>query len=165
MGPLTASIVIDAPRERIFDYLADLANHVQFTDHYLVDWRLTREVSVGRGAGARFRVKAPGDRFGFGDVTIAELQAPYKIVEVGRTGKANRVRTLGVFELQPASPGATRVSFTLQTDPDTISDRMKEALGGRMWVKRQNAKAMRRLRAIVEGSARARSQRVSVAGR
>ena len=52
---MTVSIVISAPRELVFDYLQDIANHAEFTDHYLVDWHLTRIDSVGRGAGARFR--------------------------------------------------------------------------------------------------------------
>ena len=58
MHPVTVSTVISVSRERVFDYLQDIANHPEFTDHYLVDWHLTRMNSVGRGAGARFRVKA-----------------------------------------------------------------------------------------------------------
>jgi len=164
MDPVTATIVIDAPRERVFEYLQDLANHQTFTDHYLTDWRLTREDSVGRGAGARFRVKAPGNRFGWGDVTLAEVQWPYRIVEVGRSGKGNRVRTVGVYELSEASHGSTRVRFTLETEPVMLSDRLMEAFGGRSWIKRKNARAMRRLRAILEGAASG-GQRVTVAGR
>ena len=38
---------ISKPREEVFEYLADIANHPEFTDHYLVDWRLTREGSYG----------------------------------------------------------------------------------------------------------------------
>jgi uncharacterized protein YndB with AHSA1/START domain len=147
------SIIVDAPREQVFDYLQDIANHPEFTDHYLVDWHLTRLDSVGTGAGARFRVKAPGNRFSWGDVTFAEVQAPHRIVEVGRTGKNNRIRTLGVYELASASPGATRVRFTFETEPATLADRLIEGLGGRGWLKRKNGKAMRRLRAIVERDA------------
>ena len=50
MDPVTVSIVVSAPREQVFDYLQDIANHPEFTDHYLVDWHLTRIDSVGRGA-------------------------------------------------------------------------------------------------------------------
>lgn len=164
MAAVTTSIVIDAPRERVFEYLEDLANHPEFTDHYLVDWRLTREDSVGRGAGARFRIAAPGNRFGWGDVTFAEVQPPRRIVEVGRSGKGNRVRTLGVYELSEATHGTTRVQFTLQTEPATPSDRIMEALGGRAWLKRKNAKAMRRLREVIERGGGGR-RRVTVAGR
>src|ERR1700730_5290312 len=132
VDPLSVSTVISAPRDRVFDYLQDIANHAEFTDHFLVDWHLTRIDSVGRGAGARFRVKAPG-RFCWADVSFAEVDRPYRIVEVGRTGKNNRIRTLGVYELSPAEAGSTRVQFTLETEPGTFSDRLREALGARGW--------------------------------
>jgi uncharacterized protein YndB with AHSA1/START domain len=150
VDPVTVGIVISAPREQVFDYLQDIANHSEFTDHYLVDWHLTREDSVGRGAGARYRVKAPANRFSWGDSTFTEVSRPHRIVEVGRAGKTNRIRTLGIYELAPAPGGATRVQFTIETEPATLSDRILEALGGRTWVKRKNEKAMRRLRSILE---------------
>lgn len=170
VDPLTVSIVVSAPRELIFDYLQDIANHPEFTDHYLVDWHLTRIDSVGLGAGARFRVKAPGNRFSWGDSTFVEVERPHRLVEAGRTGKNNRVRTLGVYELAPATGGATKVSFTLETQPATLSDRLLEGLGARSWMRRKNRRAMRRLRSILEGSQGAgtggseRGRRVTVAG-
>lgn len=160
---MTVSIVVDAPRERVFDYLRDIANHSEFTDHYLVDWHLTRIDSVGLGAGARFRVKAPGNRFSWGDVTFVEVNAPYRIVEAGRTGKNNRIRTLGVYELAPGASGTTRVRFTLETVPVTLSDRLMEGLGTRGWMRRKNTRAMHRLRSIIE-SGEGRGVRVTVAG-
>ena len=163
MDPVTVSTVISAPREQVFDYLQDIANHGEFTDHYLVDWHLTRIDSVGLGAGARFRVRAPGNRFSWADVTFAEVDRPYRIVEVGRTGKENRIRTLGVYELAPGASGSTRVRFTLETMPATLSDRLMEALGARGWMRRKNKRAMRRLRAILE-QGEGRGHRVTVAG-
>jgi uncharacterized protein YndB with AHSA1/START domain len=161
--PVTVSTVISAPRERVFEYLQDIANHAEFTDHYLVDWHLTREDSVGRGAGARYRVKAPGNRFSWADSTLTEVTAPHRIVEAGRTGKANRIRTLGVYELTLAAGGGTRVQFTLETESRVLSDRIMESLGARPWLKRKNAKAMRRLRSIIERG-EGRGRRVTVAG-
>jgi len=163
MDPLTVSIVVSAPREQVFDYLQDIANHPEFTDHYLVDWHLTRIDSVGRGAGARFRVKAPGNRFSWGDVTFSEVERPHRIVEVGRTGKNNRIRTLGVYELAAGSSDTTRVRFTLQTIPVTLSDKLMEGLGAKGWLRRKNQRAMRRLRGILERG-EGRGQRVTVAG-
>ncbi|MGH2853436.1 MAG: SRPBCC family protein [Solirubrobacteraceae bacterium] len=163
MGPVTVSILIDAPRERVFEYLQDIANHPEFTDHYLRDWHLTRVDSVGRGAGARFRVAVPGNRFSWGDVTFAEVLPPHRIVEVGRGGKGNRVRTLGVYELAPGAGGTTRVEFTVETQPVTLSDRLLESFGARGWLRRKNMKAMRRLRSIIE-SGEGRGRRVTVAG-
>ena len=48
MEPVTVSVTVDRPREEVFAYLADIANHPEFTDHYLVDWRMTRVDTVGR---------------------------------------------------------------------------------------------------------------------
>jgi uncharacterized protein YndB with AHSA1/START domain len=163
VDPVTVSIVVDAPREQVFDYLRDIANHPEFTDHYLVDLHLTRIDSVGLGAGARFRVKAPGNRFSWGDVTFVEVDAPYRIVEAGRTGKNNRIRTLGVYELAPGASGTTRVRFTLETVPVTLSDRLMEGLGARGWLRRKNTRAMHRLRSIIESDV-GRGVRVTVAG-
>ncbi len=167
---MTVSIIISAPGEEVFDYLQDIANHAEFTDHFLVDWHLTRLDSVGKGAGARYRVKAPGNRFSWGDATFAEVERPHRIVEVGRTGKNNRIRTRGVYDLAPAPGGATRVSLTLQTVPATPVDRLMEGLGGRGWLKRKNRRALQRLREILEqGGSRSSDadgagRRVTVAG-
>ena len=162
VDPVTVSTIISAPREQVFDYLQDIANHSEFTDHFIVDWRLTRIDSIGRGAGARFRVKAPGNRFSWADATFVEVDRPHRIVEAGRTGKNNRIRTLGVYDLAPAASGTTRVRFTLQTMPATLSDRLVESLGARGWLKRKNGRAMRRLRAIIERG-EDRGSRVTVA--
>jgi uncharacterized protein YndB with AHSA1/START domain len=164
MDPITVTTTIAKPREQVFEYLKDIANHAEFTDHYLVDWHLTREDTVGEGAGARFRVKAPLARFNWADMTFAELQPPFRIVERGRGGKYNRVRMLGTYTLTPASAGTTKVQYTLETDPPMLSDRLLEAFGGRYWNRRQAAKALRRLRTILE-EGKGRGQRASVAGR
>jgi uncharacterized protein YndB with AHSA1/START domain len=162
VNPVSVSVVVSAPREQVFDYLQDVANHSEFTDHYLVDWHLTRVDSAGLGAGARFRVKAPGVRFSWAEVTFVEVERPKRIVEAGRTGKFNRIRTLGVYELEPAPLGATRVRFTLLTIPATLSDRVMESLGARSWTRRKTTRALRRLRSILE-QGEARGRRVTVA--
>ena len=162
VDPVTVSTVISAPREQVFDYLQDIANHSEFTDHYLVDWHLTRIDSVGRGAGARFRAKIPGNRFSWADVTFVEVERPHRIVEVGRTGKNNRIRIVGVYELSPGVSGTTRVHFTVQTRPHTLSDRLMEPLGARSWTRRKAKRAMRRLRTIIERN-EGRGRRVTVA--
>ncbi len=149
MEPIVITTVIDRPREEIYAYLSDIANHSEFSDHYLVDWHLTREDSVGLGAGARYRMKMPRNRFAWGDMVIADMQPPFRILEHGRAGKYNRIRTLSTYTLQPA-PGGTRVQYSYETEPDQISDKLIEIMGGRSWVKRKSARAMRRLRAILE---------------
>ena len=164
MDPFTVSTTIAKPREQVFEYLADIANHAEFSDHYLVDWHLLRVESYGRGAGARFRVKAPLNRFSWADVTLAEVTPPYRIVEKGRWGKFNRMRMLGSYTLSPGAAGTTRVEYTLETEPALLTDRLMEMVVGRSWFKRQAGRAMRRLRAILE-EGRDRGRRPSVAAR
>ncbi len=164
MEPFTVESTISRPREEVFEYLADIANHAEFTDHYLTDWRLTREDSYGTGAGARFRMKAPLSRFSWADMSFAEVQPPRRIVERGRGGKFNRIRMLGTYTLSPGPGGGTRVEYTIETVPVMPSDRLMEALGGGAWRRRKTRKAMRRLRSILEED-RDRGRRATVAGR
>jgi uncharacterized protein YndB with AHSA1/START domain len=164
VDPITVSTTISAPREQVFEYLADIANHAEFTDHYMVDWHLTREDSYGRGAGARFRIKAPLNRFAWADVTFAEVQPPFRIVEHGRGGKFNRIRMLGTYTLTPGPGESTKVEYTTETETKLPSDKLLDALGGRAWTRRQAARSMRRLRTILEEN-RGRGKRASVAAR
>lgn len=160
MEPVTATVFIAKPREEIAAYLADVANHPEFKDHYLVDWRLTREDSVGRGAGARCREAQRFNRFSWTDFTLVEV-TPYRIVERGRRGKYNRNRWVGTWTLADAPGGMTRVQYRFETETKMLSDRLRESRG---WWKRKTAKALRRLQSILE-EGRDRGRRVTVAGR
>ena len=119
LDPVSVSIVVSAPREQVFDYLQDIANHAEFTDHFLVDWHLTRIDSVGRGAGARFRVKAPGNRFSWADVTFVRGGPPAP----DRRGRAHRQEQphphARRLRAAPRRRRATRVTLHL---PDRAGD-------------------------------------------
>jgi uncharacterized protein YndB with AHSA1/START domain len=164
VDPVTLEVTIDRPREVVFDYLADVANHPEFTDHYLKDWRLTRVRSSGTGAGARYRVAKRGNRFGWADMNLVELQRPWRIVAVGRGGKYNRIKTFQSWELEPASGGGTRVEWTYETEPALPTDRLLESFGRhRHWSRRRGRRALRRLQSILEED-RGRGARATVAG-
>jgi uncharacterized protein YndB with AHSA1/START domain len=163
MEPLTFSVSIRRPREEVFAYLVDIANHPEFTDHYLVDWHMTRVETVGRGAGGRFRYTAPLQRFDWADVTFVEVDAPRRIVQAGRGGKYNRTRLRSIYELEQSAGGTTRVTLTVETRPATSTDRLMESLGLRGWLKRKSAKALRRLRSILEDG-QDRGSRATIAG-
>ena len=75
MGPVTVETVISAPREAVFDFVGDLANHVAFTDHFMSDFRLARAKSDGHGAAARFRLENPGPKQ-WAEVQFVGLRAP-----------------------------------------------------------------------------------------
>ena len=59
VGPITITTSIDAPRERVFDFICDLATRPSWIDHFADDYRVERIPASGRGAAARFRVDAP----------------------------------------------------------------------------------------------------------
>jgi uncharacterized protein YndB with AHSA1/START domain len=162
VDPVTSRANIGRPREEVFDYLADIANHAEFSDHYLKDWRLTRVDSVGKGAGARFRRHKRWDRFGWGDMTFIEVNRPYQIVAVGRSGKFNRNKTYSTWTLIPSS-GGTVVEYTTETEPALPTDRIMESFGMRRWSRRGGDKAMRRLQSILEEDYD-RGRRATVAG-
>lgn len=163
MHPFSVETQIARPREEIFEYLMDVANHAEFTDHFMTGWRMTREDTYGTGAGGRFHADLPFSRFAWGDCTIVDLDRPRALVLQGRTGKYNRIRTLTVFELGEGSGGATRVSVTVETRPRYPSDRFLEAVGQRRSMARHWRRALRRLRAILEED-RDRGARATIAG-
>jgi uncharacterized protein YndB with AHSA1/START domain len=150
MDPITRSITIDRPREEVFEYLADIANHPEFTDHFLKEWRLTRLESYGRGAGARFKIDAPLDRFGWGDMTFIEVERPHRIVAAGRAGKFNRNKTWTTWTLTPAG-NATKVEVTTESEPALATDKFMEAVTRRRgWYRRGLGKSLHRLQSILE---------------
>jgi uncharacterized protein YndB with AHSA1/START domain len=163
MDPVTASIVIDRPREEVFDYLADIANHAEFTDHWMTEWRLTRIDSYGRGAGARFKAARKGERYAWGDMTFIEVEPPYRIVAAGRGGKFNRNKTWTTWTLEPSGQ-ATRVDVSTETEPALLTDKLMEGVMlKRGWTKGRLRKALSRLQSILEEDLD-RGKRVTVGG-
>ncbi len=160
MDPVTSDVTISRPPAEVFDFLADVANHPAFMGHFTEDWHLTREDTVGRGAGVRFKFKQRRNAFPWIDQTIQELERPRRLVLVGRTGKFNRVRCLTVWALEPASGGGTRVSVSFETAPKMLSDRLGER---KRFHKAKWRKTLRMLRDVLEGE-RESGARATIAG-
>jgi uncharacterized protein YndB with AHSA1/START domain len=162
MGPVSAEVEIDVPRERAFEFVADLASRPSFTDHFVSGFHLTRIESSGVGAGARFRFDVPLHRI-WTDTTIVELDAPHRIVEHGCGGRGNRVPSTTVWELTEGLGSLTRVRVSFWTEPSHI-ERAKEALvAAPARYERGWREAMRRLRDLLEAGTPAEG-RVTVAG-
>jgi uncharacterized protein YndB with AHSA1/START domain len=163
MGPIRAETEIDVARERVFELLADLAARPSFTDHLLTDFHLTRIESTGVGAGARFCVKAPLRKVWM-DTTIVELDEPFRIVERGQGGRANRIANHTVWELMEGPGSLTTVRVVHWTEPANPLDRGLEVLSaGSIWQQRGWREALERLREGLEGGAWER-QPIAVAG-
>lgn len=150
MGPVSAEIEIDAPRERVFEAIADLARRPSFTDHFLVDFHLTRIDPSGIGAGARFRLSAPL-RSVWMDTTIAESDAPHRLLERGRGGRVNRIPTTILWELTEGPGSLTTMRVSHWTEPSNPIDRAVEVLAANsIWAQRGWREALRRLRDQLE---------------
>jgi hypothetical protein len=154
MGPVNAEVAIDVPREVAFDFVADLANRPAFTDHFVSDFHLLRVESSGVGAGARFRFFAPPQAIWM-DTTIVELERTQRISERGTGGRWNRIPSATEWELIAGPGPLTTVRVTYWTEPGNSLDRLKEVIGGAsIWYGRDWAKALRRLRDLLESKGR-----------
>lgn len=161
MGPVIAEITIDAPRERAFAVVADLANRPAFCDHFQSAFRLQRVDSTGVGASARFHVDA---RFsGFWMETVVEtLETPHLIIERGRGGRIDRIPIGTAWELTDAGGGMTAVRVSFWTEPERHLDKLKDRAASAGWHRRQWKRALVRLRDLVETDTRIEA--VEVAG-
>jgi uncharacterized protein YndB with AHSA1/START domain len=149
MRPIMVSRTVDVPRERVFAYLTDIANHAEFSDHYLSDFRLERLDSTGLGASASWRMDFPLGRV-WGDAAITELDPPHRIVLEGRSGRIGRIPTRADYRLVPVEHGMTRVEYRYETSPRNSLDRFKEALGMRSWVRWKAHTALGRMARVLE---------------
>ncbi len=152
MGPVSAEIEIDAPRERVFETIADLAQRPAFTDHFLTGLHLTRIESSGLGAGARFRISSPL-RSVWTDSAIAELEEPHRLVERGRGGRGNRIPATTVWELTEGAGSLTRVRVSRWTEPGPLDRALEILAANSIWEQRGWREALRRLRDRLEGAA------------
>ncbi len=163
MGPVRAEIEIDAPRERVFEVISDLALRSTFTEHFISDLRLSRIESTGVGAAARFRFFAPPQALWM-ETQITRVDAPHRLSERGRGGRGNRLTSATEWELTEGPGPLMTLRVVYWTEPTHPLDRAKEKLGGSsVWYRRDWQQALRRLRDMVESGA-PDGERVAVAG-
>jgi Polyketide cyclase / dehydrase and lipid transport len=163
MRPVRTHKTISAPREEIFEFVGDLAYRVSWCDHFLADLRLTRPLSSGVGAAARFRVDPPLNG-SWAETAIVEADSPRRIVEQGHVGRLGRTPLWTVWDFTPVGGGVTRVDLTMWTEPATRLDSFKESFGTRRWWSGNAKVALARLRMVFEERPDAPLARATIAG-
>jgi hypothetical protein len=141
MKPINVSVRVPRPREEVFDFLDVLSNHVCFTDHMLTDWTFAG-APEGVGSKARLRANVPGPAQWM-DMEVIASQAPRTTTEES-VGAGGRRRTRGTYTLEELPGGDTDIRFTLEYLQMPPAERILAPLT-RAYMKRANAKAMRRL--------------------
>lgn len=160
MGPVSATIAVDAPREQVYGLLADLAFRPAFTDHFIDQFRLERLESSGVGAAARFRVPSKAIWI---ETVITEISPPHRIAEEGGGGRLDHLPVKTAWELVNAATGCeVTVTFVIDTTDDKLADLTGKAKGSEGWYRRQWSRALRRLRDLAEADST--PSRVVVAG-
>jgi carbon monoxide dehydrogenase subunit G len=110
---------------------------------------MTREDT--RGAGASVRLKTTIGPHRDSEIRVIE-STPQRIVEEGRGGKGMESRTRGTYTLAPAPGGGTEVTFTLELEPGSFAERLGAPVA-RSYLRKQNARAMERLKELLEAPA------------
>jgi uncharacterized protein YndB with AHSA1/START domain len=159
MGPISVSTAIDAPRERVFEFLCDLANRPAITDHFTREFRLERLESSGVGAAARFQIAEPRIWM---ETVIEEVSPPHRVLEHGRGGRLDRIPIETGWELTESRAEGCEVTVTFQTSPSHPVDRIREKLGAGLFYRRQWSIALARLKELMESGRT--PARVRVAG-
>jgi uncharacterized protein YndB with AHSA1/START domain len=150
MGPVSSEVEIDTPRERAFEYVADLANRPAFTDDFIGDFHLLGVDSTGIGAGARFRSLVP-PRATWMDMAISRLEPPHRISERGHGGRENRTAVATEWEFLEGPAALTTVRVIFSTEPPPGIGRLLERFGAAShWQERAWSAALRRLRDLLE---------------
>lgn len=160
MGPVFAEINIDAPPERIRDYLMDFATRRELYGNSVDQFRLLRLNSRGVGAGARFRFKRGRS---WVDSSIIEAGSR-RISERGEAGRFNRTPAGTEWELDESSAGVTRVRLSYWTEPSGAAAHFDRLTGRAGWHSRRLKRATRRLRELMEAPEVPVTAPVGVAG-
>jgi len=163
MVDVTVEGYISAPREALYDYIADLALRPAWCDHFMKDFRLAHPRSQGKGAAARYLLDAPRNAQ-YVETTVAEAERPRQLVEATHGGRGGRTKGEMVWELTRAESGMTRVSVSVLLDPGTPREAFKAKLGSTRWLRRQCKVAITRLRVIFEEHPEGALARATVAG-
>ncbi len=147
---VTVKIDVPQPRADVYAFLDVMANHEQFTDHMLTDWRCSGP-ATGVGSKARVTTKF-GALKDHADIEVIEAEENRLIRERNIANKGRRIAT-GTYELSDLPDGGTHVEFTFAFEQVPALEKPLVPLM-RAMIRRGNEKAMTRLAATLAAQRR-----------
>src|SRR4051812_35003684 len=143
--PVTVSIDVPQPRAAVYDYLDVMANHEAFTDHMLVNWRVSGP-AAGIGAKANVTAKVAGisDE---AEIEVFEAESGRMIRERTVAAKGKRI-SHGTYTLSDLPGGGTHIEFEFALQKVPAMERPLVPLMRKM-VRTGNEKALERLAALL----------------
>jgi hypothetical protein len=143
--PVTVSIDVAQPRAAVFDYLDVMANHEAFTDHMLINWRVSGPAT---GIGSKAQVTSK-----FGGITDeAEIEVfeaePGRMIRERTVGAKGKRVSHGTYTLSDLPDGGTHIEFEFALQKVPAMERPLVPLMRKM-VRKGNERAMERLAALL----------------
>jgi hypothetical protein len=153
--PVTVSIDVPQPRAAVYAYLDVMANHEAFTDHMLVNWRVSGPAT---GVGSKAKVTAKvGGVSDESEIEVFEVDPGRMIRERSIAAKGKRIAH-GTYTLSDLPDGGTHIEFEFALQKVPAMERPLLPLMRKL-VRKGNEKALQRLAAqLQDGQAQAQAQ-------
>jgi hypothetical protein len=145
---VTVAIDIPQPRADVYDFLDVMANHEQFTDHMLTEWKVSGpRTGIGSKAVVTSVVGGRKD-----EVVIEVIEAePGRIIkERNIANKGRRIGT-GTYRLSDLPDGGTHVEFEYEFVKLPALEKPLKPLMTSI-LRKGNARAMTRLKETLAGA-------------
>ena len=147
--PVRVSIDVPQPRDDVYDYLDVMANHEAFTDHMLVNWRVSGPATgVGSKANVTAKVGGVSDE---SEIEVFEIDPGRMIRERSIAAKGKRVAH-GTYTLSDLPGGGTHIEFEFALQKVPTMERPLVPLMRKL-VRKGNERAMERLADLLAGQA------------
>ncbi|HEX8074068.1 MAG TPA: SRPBCC family protein [Thermoleophilaceae bacterium] len=138
---IEAAALVQAPPERVFEFLSDLRNHWRLADRFVEV--VTLEASDGVHAdGGTVRVRGPLGIGRTATTRVAAIRAPRLMIGTAELAGGTRARVSWTLA---GRLGATRVRLAAEIERAGGLDRVLLAVGGRWWLRRLFESTLARL--------------------
>lgn len=140
---MSATQLIPAEQERVFEFLSDLDNHWQLADGAI------SVVSVEPGNGGRVCMRGPLGVHRSAVTSVDAVRPPHEITGTARVGARTSAHV--TWRLEADSGGGTRVTLTASVEQAARLDRFLLAAGGRAWLESRFRRILSTLAERFEG--------------